>query len=62
MSFDAWWDELVRIARSWNLGRNEVESVPLDWYVSCWRRNWRPADALYVAMVDIGLMNPNGYF
>ena len=62
VTFDMWYDEMLRIAYSWNLGWQEVESVPIDWYISCWRRNWSPSDALYSAMVVIGLMNPDGYF
>ena len=60
--FDVWYSDMLRIAYSWRLSGNEVESIPLDWYVWCWRKQWHPGDALHAAMVGVGLMNPNGYF
>lgn len=61
-TFNVWFDDLLRIAYSWRLSRYEVQSIPFDWYYSCWSRRWHPGDALYAAMVDVGLMSPNGYF
>ena len=60
--FDVWYSDLLYIAYSWNISRQVVESVPSDWYESCWRRQWPPYDALYSMLVDVGMMNEEGQF
>ncbi|MEZ5944360.1 MAG: hypothetical protein R3C18_23475 [Planctomycetaceae bacterium] len=59
--FDRWMDEVLGLARQWGFTPQEVFScVTTDYFPHCFRKRMDAQNALYPALVDGGLMNPDG--
>ncbi len=59
--FDRWMDEVLSLARQWGFTPQEVFScVTPDYFPNCFRKRMDAQNALFPALVDGGLMNPDG--